>query len=216
MAAKKKTAKKTAKKTTRKTPQKTSKAVAVLEKHLPDPPLEVPKEVLADPRKGAFFRMYFDTQSPTYGSMQGSAIAAGFSKDYAHNITALRPKWLYDFIGRLDFLQIAETHLKEVMMLPNVGQAMGAFGPIFKTETVKEKKKFKNGKTRMINKKIKVPVMVPQVSVIKEKTAVAKIVLPAHSPETYGRKAPGSGNTFIFNLKAARERYNGNSDARVS
>lgn len=174
----------------------------------------LPQEVIKDPRKIAFFNFYFDRESPTWGNMKQSAIAAGFTEDYGHNITSLKPKWLYDFIGRMDAVGMAEAHLKEVLTFPNVSQAMGAFGPLFKTETIKVEKKYKNGKTRMVNQKVKTPIMVANVGIIKEKTAVAKIILPAYSPELYGRKQ--QNNTFVFNVKNARAKYNGSKDAQIS
>lgn len=191
------------------------KALAVIEEeHNAFEGIEISKEVLADPRKVLFFRVYFDRESPTYGNMKQSAIVAGFEETYAHNMTALKPKWLYDFIGQQDFVQLAETHLREVLMLPNIVQAMGAFGPIFKKEIIKVEKKYKNGKTRMVNQKVQIPVMVPNPSIIKEKTAAAKIVLPAHDAKYKPKDGPK--NAFFFNVQQARERYNGNNNARVS
>lgn len=199
---------------TKKAQAKKTTAVAVQEER-EALPIEYSQEIITDPRKALFLRMYFDRESPTWGNMKQSAIAAGFSQEYAHNITALKPKWLYDFIGQQDFVDLAETHLREVLMLPNVSQAMGAFGPIFKTEVIKVEKQYKNGKTRMVNQKVKIPVMVPNPSIIKEKTAAAKVVLPAYEPGKYKAK-DGPKTAFVFNVQAARERYNGNNDARVS
>lgn len=174
------------------------------EEHLPALENEVPAEILADPRKVLFFRFYFDRESFTYGNMKGSAIRAGFEESYAHNMTALKPKWLYDFIGRQDFVLLAETHLKEVLMLPNVTQAMGAFGPVFQTQIIQVKKRNKKGRVRLVNKKIKVPLMVPNTSVIKEKNAASKIVLPAYSPLYKDR---GPKVKFNFNINATKEKY---------
>jgi hypothetical protein len=200
MAVKSKTKKKTRKKST----PKKSTAVSIIEEGRLPEHIELPPEIIADPRKASFLRIYFDRESPTYGNMKATAIASGFSEEYAHSITSLKPKWLYDFICQQDFVGLAETHMKEVLMLPNVGQAMGAFGPVFKTEEIKVQKHYKNGKTRMVKRKVKVPVMVPQVSVIKEKTAVAKVVLPAHDPK-YGNKGPKV--SFNFNFKADQKKY---------
>lgn len=172
-------------------------------------------DVLADPRKGLFLQMYFDRESPTFGNAKQSAISAGFSPEYAHSITSLKPKWLYEIICQQDFVQLAETHLKEVLLLPNVTQAMGAFGPIFRTETIKVLKKYKNGKSRLINQKVKSPVMVANTGVIKEKTAAAKVVLPAHDPKYKSKDGPK--NAFFFNLAGERARYGGeNQNDRVS
>lgn len=178
-------------------------------------PFDVPEEtiVVLNPQQALFMRLYYDRESPTWGNAKQSAIAAGFSEIYADQITYRKPDWWLGFARQQNLAGLIEEHFTEVMTLPTVMQAMGAFGPIFKTEVVKVEKKYKNGKTRMINKKIKVPVMVPNVAIIKEKTAVAKIAAPAHNPEMYGNKKPGGGNTFIFNALAARERYNGQQNA---
>lgn len=174
--------------------------------------LDLPKSVREDPRKARFLIAYFNQDSPVHGNMKQSAIVAGFSEEYANNLSALMPKWLSDFIGRRDLGTEAENHMRMVMSLPIVKQAMGPFGPIEKTETITEdtgevyKSGKKKGQRKTRKKKIKVPVLVYDVSMIKEKTAVSKIVLPAYKPDVYGKKE-GSSVKFSYNVHEVRQRY---------
>lgn len=168
--------------------------------------IQLPPEIATDPRKASFFYFFFDRMSQTYGNYRGSAIRAGFSEAYADRISVFKPEWISGFIRNQNFVQLAETHLTEVLMLPNVSQAMGAFGPVFATEVVKVEKTYKNGKTRLVNQKIKIPVMKPDTSVIKVKNEAAKLVLPAHDPDRYGKK-DGPKISFSYNVKEVRQRY---------
>ena len=174
--------------------------------------IQIPKVVLDDPRKALFLQLYLDRESPTFGNAKQSAIQAGYDEDYASQITYQRPKWFLEFLRQQQFVDLAEAHLREVLMMPNVTQAMGAFGPLEKTETIKEdtgevyKTGKRKGQPKLKNKKIKVPILVRDVSMIKEKTAAAKIVLPAHDPEVYGKK-DGPKLSFTYNVKEVRQRY---------
>lgn len=161
---------------------------------------------VADQCQALFLQMYYDRESPTWGNAKQSAIAAGFSEEYASVITYKMPKWWSDFVSQQDIASLIEKHVAEVLNLPTVTQAMGAFGPLTTTETIKVEKTFKNGKTRLVNKKIKVPIYVPNINVIKEKTAVMKIAAPAHNPDKYGKKA-GGNNNFFFDMRQTKERY---------
>lgn len=165
----------------------------------------IPTKTRADPRKVLFLANYFDRESPTWGNAKQSAIRAGFSVEYAECITYQRPDWFSEFLGSHDLGDLAERHITETLMIPNISQAMGAFGPVFKTEIVMVKKKYKNGKTRMIQKKVKVPVMVPNTSVIKVKNEASKLVLPAYKPDKYSNRGPKI--SFNFNVKSARNKY---------
>lgn len=198
---------------TKKSPQKKAaiQKITVSQNELDLKDMKLPAAVAKDPRKASFFYFFFDRSAPTYGSYRGSAIKAGFSEEYANNITHLKPKWLSDFIGAQDFVNLAETHLREVLMLPNIVQAMSAFGPIERTEIVKEeigvyKSGPKKGQTKFKNVKVKVPVMVPNTSIIKVKNDAAKVVLPAHD-EKYKPKGSATKNIFNFNLKAIKNEY---------
>lgn len=158
-----------------------------------------------DPRQALFLSLYLDPQSPTFSNVYQSAIAAKYSRDYAETLGSQAPSWFTENIRKRSFVEKAERHLEEVLDLPNIAQAMGAFGPVFEKKESFSMKRLKNGKMKKVKKVEKIPVMVPQVAVIKQKTEVSKLVLPAHSPDVYGKKDKGS--SFIFNIQPVRERY---------
>jgi len=193
-----------------KTAKQQEAAIKVVQEKSLDLTEDVDRYDSKNPRQALFLQLYFDHRSPTWGNAKQSAIAAGFSEEYADVITYQQPKWFSDFIGQQDIASLIEKHVAEVLNLPTVTQAMGAFGPITTTETIKVEKTFKNGKTRLVNKKIKVPVYVPNINVIKEKTAVMKIAAPAHNPEKYGKKT-GGNNNFFFDMRQTKERYTWNT-----
>lgn len=169
------------------------------------------KCIADDPRKALFLRLYRTPGEATFGNARASAIAAGFSREYADCITYQRPKWYSEYLGNQDAVELAETHLKEVLALQNVSQVIGAFGPLYEKRIVYEdtgevyKSGKKKGQKKVIKKTIKVPVMKPDTAVIKVKNEAAKIMLPAYS-DKYKPKAPG-GPTFNFNMRAVRDEY---------
>lgn len=201
----KKTTKKVTRKTSKKSTKKTAKketAVAVAEERQPS--------VNLTPRQALFMQLYYDRESPTWGNAKQSAIAAGFSENIACQITYRRPKWWLDSVRQDEVASLVEQHIVEVLNMPNVTQAMGPFGPIMKTETIVEdtgevyKTGKKKGQPKTRKKKIKVPILVRDVSMIKEKTAVAKLAAPAYD-EKYKKAA--SNNNFIFNMVSDREKF---------
>lgn len=192
-----------------KTIQQQKAALAIVE----EKSLDSEQYDAANPRQALFLQLYFDPKSPTWGNAKQSAIAAGYSEEYADTITYLQPKWLSEYIGRIDIASLVEKHVVEVMTLPTVTQAMGAFGPLEKTEEVTEQVGFyKNGKPKFKKKKIKTPIMVANLGIIKEKTAVMKIAAPAHNPEKYGRQEGGNKFSFTFDMRGTRERYTWNTE----
>lgn len=82
---------KTVKKTAKKAVKKKGKARA-------DKEFERRLEVL-DPRQAAAMQNLYDPNSPTFGNYTQSFIKAGFSREYAENVTHLAPEWLSAFIG---------------------------------------------------------------------------------------------------------------------
>lgn len=195
------------KKGNRKTPQKKSKKattaeVAVVEKRA--------EEIVTDPRRALFLQLYYDRESPTWGNAKQSAISAGFDDDYANQITYRKPEWWLGMVRQSDIGSLIEQHVTEVLNMPIVTQAMGPFGPIMKTETIVEetgevyKTGPRKGQPKTRKKKIKVPILVRDVSMIKEKTAVAKIAAPAYD-DRY--KKANNTNNFIFNMTEDRQRF---------
>lgn len=189
--------------------KKTKAIVKAEERQLPE---EIKKFDLKDPRQSLFLQLYYDRESPTWGNAKQSAVAAGFDEDYADQITYRKPKWWLGFVRQEGMADLIEKHFHEVMTLPTVSQAMGAFGPITQTVVIDEptgevyKSGKRKGEMKTKKKKMKMPVMVPNISVIKAKTAVAKIAAPAHDPDRYGKKDQGN-NVFNFNFKAIKNEY---------
>lgn len=173
---------------------------------------QVSEPIKLTPKQALFLQYYLDPESKTWGSARGSALAAGFSESMANQITYLRPKWFVEFCSNTSLIDKIEGHFQEVMNLPNITQAMGAFGPLEKKEVIHEdtgevyKSGKKKGQPKTKKKTIKVPVYVPNINVIKAKNEVAKIAAPAHDPDRYGKKA-GGGNNFIFNMTEDRQKF---------
>lgn len=167
---------------------------------------------ILEPRQALFLQLYYDPKSTTWGNARGSAIAAGYDENYANQITYRKPEWWLGFVRKQPLIDKIEQHFDEVMNLPSITPAMGAFGPITKTETIVEEtgEVYKTGKRagqpKTKKKRVKVPVYVPNINVIKAKNEVAKIAAPAHDPDRYGRKS-GGNNNFIFNMTGDRERF---------
>jgi len=161
------------------------------------------KPEIIDPRQIAFAAAYTDPQSPTYGNAYASAIAAKYSDSYAKKITLSMPEAVSEIIRNDRRVMMAEKHLDEVLEVPILVQAMGAFGPLFEKIPTGKKRKdgteiFKRGK----------PIMVHSTSIMKEKSKVAEIVLPALKKDLYG-KQPGVKVGFNFNISpsSGKERY---------
>jgi len=195
-----------AKATKQKQKKAATKAVAIVEKERSLVDEYCDEFVISDPRQTLFLQLYYDKASPTWGNAKQSAIAAGYTEEFACRITYKMPKWWSDFIRQTDIASLIEKHVAEVLTLPSVTQAMGAFGPITTTETIKVEKVLKNGTTKLVNKKIKVPVMIPHMGIIKEKTAVIKIAAPAYDPDRYGKK-DGPKFSFSYNRTEIVEKY---------
>lgn len=171
---------------------------------------QVIKSPPLDPRKAAMIAAYTNPESPTFGNARGSAVGAGFTEQYADNILHLRPKWLSGFMGDDDLVSKARQHIKEVLAMPVVAQAMGAFGPIYEavpTGEFEEKKNPKTGEIELVEKMDNKPVMTYVTARIKEKSTVAKMTLDALDPK-FKKKDEGKGNnTFVFNVHPVKDQY---------
>lgn len=187
-----------------------SKVLTIEERDIKE--LQIPPAVAMDPRKSRFLIGYFHLQSPTYGNAYQSAVAAGFSHEYAECITYQKPQWLSDFLGMQSLGVMAENHMTEVLALSNIQPVIGAFGPVTTTitEEVDTGTVYKTGKKKgqpVIKKlKRKVPVMKHDTALIKAKNEVAKLVLPAYKPEIYGKKE-GPKFSFSYNRTEIVEKY---------
>lgn len=70
------------------------------------------KPRVRDPQQIAFLAAYNDPNSPTFGNALQSALKAGYTQQYAENITGQQPKWLQEStIDRVALLAQAEKNL---------------------------------------------------------------------------------------------------------
>jgi phage terminase small subunit len=68
------------------------------------------------PQQVDFLRYYTDPKSGTFSNATQSAIKAGYSQDYADNLTSLMPDWLSENIGRRKrLLEKAENNLETLL-----------------------------------------------------------------------------------------------------
>ncbi len=77
----------------------------------------------SDPRQTAFKQYYIDPNSPSFANARGSAMRAGYSEQYADNITAQQPAWLGSLLEdthvlRAEMLALSERNLKSVVSEP--------------------------------------------------------------------------------------------------
>lgn len=69
-----------------------------------------------DPRQGLFLSFYMDPTSDTWSNALQSALKAGYSEEYANNITGNMPVWLSESIGKHQrMLNKAEIKLEAFM-----------------------------------------------------------------------------------------------------
>lgn len=164
---------------------------AVKEKRLNNP--NGANQYQLDPRQSMFISYYIDPKSQSYGNAYRSAILAGYEENYAANITSNMPLWLSEKLGSYKssaMLEKAERNLDEILDLPTMIPAMGAFGPIYEKKTVKEKVKLKNGRTVLRNKVKKVRVMTYAGGLLKLKNDASQFVASTVGRKVYGKDAP--------------------------
>lgn len=77
---------------------------------------------LLTPQQELFLERYTNPKSPTFGNAVQSGLAAGYTENYANNITGLMPDWLFENIGDMKRLKRAEKNLDEVQNLPIVNE----------------------------------------------------------------------------------------------
>lgn len=89
-------------------------------------------QYLLDPRQLKCWEFYINPTSETWGNAYRSAVAAGYTKANATQITT--EKWWLERIRRINLLSKAEQVLNETLELKHIVPAMGAFGPILNKE----------------------------------------------------------------------------------
>lgn len=71
-------------------------------------------EIFLNPIQEAFLSYYTNPKSETFSNATQSALKAGYSAEYADNITYLMPDWLSESLGDMKRLRKAEKNLDEV------------------------------------------------------------------------------------------------------
>lgn len=72
-------------------------------------------QYVTDPRQAKFLAAYLDPNSETFSNALRSALKAGYSQEYAENITHLMPDWLSEAIGDAELVSRAEKALSETL-----------------------------------------------------------------------------------------------------
>jgi len=73
-----------------------------------------------NPRAAMFKQFYIDPSSHTFWNIRGSAIRAGYSEEYAENISNTKPKWWIELqesaeFNRAEMLSLAENNIKKTL-----------------------------------------------------------------------------------------------------
>lgn len=76
------------------------------------------KQRKLNPRQTAFMSFYFDPTSPTFNNARQSALRAGYSEEYADNITHIGPDYMTTDVRRAAMLQKAEKNLEAITDMP--------------------------------------------------------------------------------------------------
>lgn len=63
-------------------------------------------------QQATFLKAYTDPKSPTWSNYRQSALKAGYSEEYADNLSSLMPDWLSANIGKSNLLQKANKNLE--------------------------------------------------------------------------------------------------------
>lgn len=72
------------------------------------------EDKLLTPQQELFLAEYTNPKSDNFGNAVQSALKAGYTENYANNITGLMPEWLFENIGDMKRLRKAEKNLDEV------------------------------------------------------------------------------------------------------
>lgn len=84
-----------------------------------------------DKRQTDFLLFYLDPKSATYANAYQSALNAGYSENYASQITARTNEWLTDAVRKRELMLVkAERNLDETLDLETEVDIIGLSGPI--------------------------------------------------------------------------------------
>lgn len=67
------------------------------------------------PRQSAFLKNYLDPTSETWGNATQSAVKAGYTQEYAENLTTEFPKWLQENLGDTTLVEKALVNLNTAL-----------------------------------------------------------------------------------------------------
>lgn len=92
-----------------------------------------PNQTRPDPRQGDFLTRYLDPSSDTFSNATRSAVAAGYSQEYAENILSARlmPEWLSEAIGDGCFVKKAERNLQDMLDLEILNRGVTKRGEVY-------------------------------------------------------------------------------------
>jgi hypothetical protein len=158
-------------------------------------------QYMLDPRQNLCWGYFVDPKSETFSNALASARKAGYPDGYARQITT--QGWFLEKLRQLNMLSKAERNLDEMLDLPSKTHAMGAFGPLYAKEKVKEGT-FKNGKVKY--KTVKKPIMVHNPSLLKIKQTTSHFVAERVGRSRYGQQTPDPGNVYNVIIFANEQR----------
>lgn len=78
-------------------------------------PNKVNQHTAPDPRQSLFLECYLEPSSNTFSNALQSAISAGYSQEYAENITSLMPAWLSESISDLYIAKEAQENIRKAI-----------------------------------------------------------------------------------------------------
>lgn len=88
------------------------------------------------PQQQLFAQYYFDRDSETFSNALQSAKRAGFSDDYANNITAQMPNWLSELLGKKKRLLMKAEKVLEMTLDDNSDMKLSQDTAKFLAKTV--------------------------------------------------------------------------------
>ena len=138
------------------------------------------RDTILDPRQNLFLGYYIDPKSETFSNALQSALKAGYSQDYAENLTGQMPVWLSEKLGKLKMVEKAERNIDNML-------DMETEEPI------------------LINKELVVddngnPIKVTNAQLMKIKADVSKFTLERQDKGNWGKGEEPHGNTYNLNI----------------
>ena len=68
-----------------------------------------------NPQQETFLKNFLDPKSANFGNYRQSAMSAGYSQDYADNISVQMPEWLFNQLGKSRKVIKAEKNLDDAL-----------------------------------------------------------------------------------------------------